>query len=403
MTSSFQTIDSEASNLPGESISSILVLNTTDISSSSGSNSTPTVVENLDQKFQNMKWIYEECLKDNILLKSQCDYLNSKLEDLRKSDNTLDAEYETFNGNESILAYVDVDNICVSTKIEQYIKETNEMFTNKEALCDSMAFLVKNVWSLIAHKYSDTSLEDSQLIKDQLLDKLINTKEDSPRQQQEKLFSLNDELNSFANNTDAIKNKITEQNETMKSIISQLKVLKPQSIVIKDSSKSASIEPTISPNTEQRNLITDDESFSPGTSPSSFFLNRFDNKLANRTTQQDKEYKDSKLTPGKLMTNDFYIFNHGEYIAIDKTIENSNAMIKSQTEEELSADLFTCPMCKTSVTLDKIKKHSRDLHLRGDCTEKSVCMFCMDLFDKNLQEEFEIHVRSHLSLNINDT
>lgn len=41
-----------------------------------------------------------------------------------------------------------------------------------------MAFFVKNMWSLIAHKYSENSLEQSQLIKGQLIDKLMNAKQE---------------------------------------------------------------------------------------------------------------------------------------------------------------------------------------------------------------------------------
>lgn len=46
------------------------------------------------------------------------------------------------------------------------------------ALFDSMAFFIKNMWSLIAHKYSENSLEQSQLIKGELIDKLMNAKQE---------------------------------------------------------------------------------------------------------------------------------------------------------------------------------------------------------------------------------
>ena len=116
-----------------------------------------------------------------------------------------------------------------------------------------MEFLVKKVWSLIAHKYSLNTLESCQLIKEQLIGKLMNAKNDSIEkkkkyiqiflhiikiinvilkkinlriEEQDQLFSLNDEINSFTNSTDVIKSKILYQNETMKKIIRQMESLK---------------------------------------------------------------------------------------------------------------------------------------------------------------------------------
>lgn len=71
--------------------------------------------------------------KDNVLLKSQCDFLNSKLENLKKAtnteDNLSDYDLDNFENNDSILAYVDVENICISDKIEKTCRETNQAFT----------------------------------------------------------------------------------------------------------------------------------------------------------------------------------------------------------------------------------------------------------------------------------
>lgn len=70
--------------------------------------------------------------QDNVLLKNQCDYLNKKVEDLKKTENLPDyaADFETFENNESIVAYVEVSNICLSNKIETYLAETNKIFTD---------------------------------------------------------------------------------------------------------------------------------------------------------------------------------------------------------------------------------------------------------------------------------
>ena len=130
-------------NLPStndESINSILVVQAEDsapIRSVTADSQLPAAnsLTQLEKKYADLKWKYTECLQDNVLLKSQCDYLNAKIEDLKRAqcehDNLIDNEYETFENNESILAYVDVDNICISNKIENYLQETDTMFTNR--------------------------------------------------------------------------------------------------------------------------------------------------------------------------------------------------------------------------------------------------------------------------------
>ena len=67
-----------------------------------------------------------------MLLKNQCDYLNRKIEDFKTTQHFPDyaADFETFEKNESIVAYVEVSNICLSNKIETYLAETNNMFTS---------------------------------------------------------------------------------------------------------------------------------------------------------------------------------------------------------------------------------------------------------------------------------
>lgn len=278
-----------------------------------------------------------------------------------------------------------------------------------------MAFLVKNVWSLIAHKYSLNTLESSQLTKDELIEKLTSAKKYSIEQTQmvNEQASLNDEMTSLTNNSDVIKEKIVSQNETMKVLIRQMENSKSCSIKACDQNLAkTSNEPfeMVKQTNETDSLVTDNDSFSPGSSPSSFLLNRFQKKLniSTTTTTPDKQTdsKDSKLTPNtQLMTSDFYIFSHGEYIAIDKTIENSNAMIKSHTEDELaSCVLFKCDFCHISAESSKVSERIVSRHLKKECLcNYSICMFCMDLYEKDLQEEFEAHVRSHISLSINDT
>ena len=54
----------------------------------------------------------------------------------------------------------------------------------REDLFDSIEFVIKNVWSLIAHKYSLNTLETSQLNKEQLIEKLKNAKKHSIQEKQ---------------------------------------------------------------------------------------------------------------------------------------------------------------------------------------------------------------------------
>lgn len=445
MSSDFQT----TVNLPStndESINSILVVQAEDsapIRSVTADSQLPAAsLTQLEKKYADLKWKYTECLQDNVLLKSQCDYLNAKIEDLKRAqcehDNLIDNEYETFENNESILAYVDVDNICISNKIENYLQETDTMFTNSDCLHDSMAFLIKNIWSLIAHKYSEHSLEASQLRKDQILQKLADAKYDIDKQRQIsegellKMNSLNDDLLKVNANSESIKTKILQQNIEMKSLIEQMEASKSFS-VISDSealkSKSSEINVMKQETKDTVQIGEDPTSISPGSSPSSFFLNRFENKLDKMTTGATTTTSvttDSKQTPNitsKQPTNEFYMCNfQGDYIAIDKTIEASNEMIKSAHEDALErkvgsdeafttltsdtsstvSSLFTCVNCNMSV--EKTQLHNKTIyrHTTSDCRSRLVCMFCMELFEKSLHVEFEQHVRLHMSLSPED-
>jgi hypothetical protein len=128
----FPTMENVASNLD-DSINSIYVIHTTnDDAPPDIPTDNPTAYAQLDQKYNDLKWKYDECLKDNLLLKNQCDYLTTKLVDLRKIQTVeTNSDYAVFENNDSILAYVDVDNICISNKIEHYFQEVNIMFKEK--------------------------------------------------------------------------------------------------------------------------------------------------------------------------------------------------------------------------------------------------------------------------------
>lgn len=232
----------------------------------------------------------------------------------------------------------------------------------------------------------------------------------------------------FKSNSEVIRSKILEQNEDMKKLINQLEILKSYSMTsdTKSQDQAQSIQPSTSGQEAKEEVVlpSDDETtFSPGSSPSSFFLNRFQKKLGNlrksKSSTSTETVKNSKLTPQEA-TNEFYICNiQNDFIAIDKTLDRSNEMIKSSHVEAaqstdsfstLTSDtsstvcsLFTCDNCKTSVDAAKLDKPKVDKHNRAECKTSHVCMFCLQLFDKSLQQEFEEHVRSHISLNTCDT
>ena len=243
---------------------------------------------------------------------------------------------------------------------------------------------------------------------------------------------MNIDVEEFNANSEIIKSRVMEQNSVIKKLIEQLDTLKSYSIVSSNQNQNLDQENSIQPTTSGQEITEpmaneDENSFSPGSSPSSFFLNRFQKKLSTLTKGKTTgPLKNSKLTPQdikatqkKESTDDFYIYNfQNDFIAIDKTLNESNEMIKSiqgdtvQTTEfstlisdtsSMVCSLYTCNNCRTSVDANKCDKSRMDKHARAECKTSNVCMFCLDLFDLSLQEEFEKHVRSHISLETCDT
>ena len=56
--------------------------------------------------------------------------------------------------------------------MEHYLTETNKIFKCDKDCSDSMKYLIKNIWSLIAHDYSDTNLDQLKIIRDELISKI---------------------------------------------------------------------------------------------------------------------------------------------------------------------------------------------------------------------------------------
>ena len=56
--------------------------------------------------------------------------------------------------------------------MEHYLTETNKIFKSDNDCSDSIKYLIKNIWSLIAHDYSDTNLDQLKIIRDELISKI---------------------------------------------------------------------------------------------------------------------------------------------------------------------------------------------------------------------------------------
>lgn len=82
--------------------------------------------------------------------------------------------------------FVDVNSLSIAEKIEHHLGETDAIFaiTTGENSDDdtakfypAMEYLVKNLWSIIAHEYDEKSLQSTRLIRDSLLGKLQRVNE----------------------------------------------------------------------------------------------------------------------------------------------------------------------------------------------------------------------------------
>lgn len=59
-------------------------------------------------------------------------------------------------------------------------------------------------------------------------------------------------------------------------------------------------------------------------------------------------------------------------------------------------DLYTCPICLTSIDSCKITSKKFDSHVRKCDQTKICCMFCLKLYDKNEHVLLENHVQKHI-------
>ena len=262
---------------------------------------------------------------ENQILKRQCEALKIRLEHFEKSSisspqNSIPsiATIQQSNGNyDPKDEYVDVNCLVIFEKIEEHLKETNRIFKDSSKLIEAFVYMVKNFWSLTAYMYSDSNLNEAKLLRDELLRKIeeidcsetISAKENKTesllllttgpslvKSDTDLLSSLNldmDFLQSCKANTETLQAKLFEQNSILKSFLKDIevnnfedeKLVKLEKLKLKFSTENSKIADVSKQNddaeskSEADNDYTSCQNFSPGTSPSSFFMNKFDGLL----------------------------------------------------------------------------------------------------------------------------
>lgn len=73
--------------------------------------------------------------------------------------------------------FIDVSSLSLAEKIEHHLGETDGMFDDDDRFKPAMDYLVKNLWSIIAHEYDEKSLQSTRLIRDSLLGKFERVNE----------------------------------------------------------------------------------------------------------------------------------------------------------------------------------------------------------------------------------
>jgi hypothetical protein len=74
-------------------------------------------------------------------------------------------------------SFIDVNEYSVAEKIEHHLAEADKLFKDETHFKLAMEYLVKNLWSTIAHQYNEKNLENLKLIRDSLLIKLDRSNE----------------------------------------------------------------------------------------------------------------------------------------------------------------------------------------------------------------------------------
>jgi hypothetical protein len=281
---------------------------------------------------------------ENQTLKRQCEALKLRLENFTKVASSPLANENSDPKDE----FVDVNCLVIFEKIEAHLKEANRIFTDNSKYKEAFVYLVKNFWSLTAYMYSDSNLHQAKHLRDELLKKIeqidlsniTNTTTSSimnqsgfetsssmsplsssmARNDGELFSSMNIDIELLQNcktTTDSLQARLVEQNNMLKSFIKDMeeknfeeeKAAKLEKLKSKlsneNSSKLSSLNEEVQRNDKELKIekteTEDDENFSPGSSPSSFFMKKFDRLLRNSQKSDDVSTMDNEESTGTIM------------------------------------------------------------------------------------------------------
>ena len=224
-----------------------------------------------------------------------------------------------------------------------HFEEANRIFTESSKYKEVFVYLVKNFWSLTAYMYSDINLHNAKQLRDELLKKIeeidsINTtnmvapssnnqistyppvSSISPcsssflKNETELFSSMNFDVELLQNcktTTDSLQARLVEQNNMLKSFLKDMeennfeneKSAKIEKLKLKLANESNIKLDTLNEhqnNGDKSNKTekseSNEEDFSPGSSPSSFFMSKFDRLLKNSQKSNDAPTLDNEET-----------------------------------------------------------------------------------------------------------
>jgi len=427
-------------------INSILVVNSLPKSESSSFeersvkslNESVNYLKQLETEIKRMKEKIDEVKQEK---ENEINKLVEKLHEL-KQENFLLTTYNTDlarrleisanpdkdDDTDSIIEFVDVQNIA--KKVEHYLTETNKIFKTDKDCTDSMKYLIKNIWSLIAHDYSDTNLDQLKVIRDELVNKIdranINTQATTMDSAVNvDLISNNELIESLAMENFA--EKLAKQNEIIKLIIQKVEETKnhepkEQEQQPATTSKAAKESETVSHN-------DDDDFVSPeNEEPKLEEVKQTEPAQSPQNVEPPVMPEANAAAATTANTNnEFYLHYSNGFVniqagSLDGTLLNEDnddpetltlpapaqpapvpepAPLRTQISQT-NTNIFNCPYCNSSfnstlfetedVFMDKFQRHVSICNSNS----KETCMFCLELFDKSEHVDFNDHVAIHL-------
>jgi hypothetical protein len=365
--------------------SSILVLSTTSVNDSENTSISSTLNSKLSSSTSSTKI---DCISENALnsikqttindeislihtplshekeigrLEQQINALNLRLNDCKTENKELKEMFDSLDRNKCAKMinneYVDVQNIILAEKIEQYLTETNRLLKDETQFKLAFNYLINHFWSIIAFQYNDENLDKVKRLRDCLLEK-IDSIDKKIQNSNLNLTSLSNEssinvidfeseLDVFKHSANQIKNKIAHQNEIVKNLIHSFAISNTESTTESNSQKSDSTTTSRQQKEADNEHEKEDEEedgnsvISPSSSPTSFVFDYFANKYKsvkdrnpslvdqssasalsslNTLTEQQVE-QTAQQNEQKPVNNDYFYYHVNDYIAIDKTME----------------------------------------------------------------------------------